>query len=120
MVTRAVQKRYTFLDGVSVVRPNSISDMEAIRLFRKYSHYDFTRMSLPAIQQSVSEEYPSRKNVYLQSEVAKMLRNGWRVPSAAFAKQRQNLWAHNRETLDEIINRGMTVLADQMPEMFVA
>jgi hypothetical protein len=76
MVTRAVQKRYTFLDGVSVVPPNSISDMEAIRLFRKYSHYDFTRMSLPAIQQSVSEEYPSRKNVYLLSEVAKMLSNG--------------------------------------------
>jgi hypothetical protein len=42
------------------------------------------------------------------------------VPSAAFAKQRQNLWAHNRETLDDIINRGMTVLVDQMPEMFVA
>lgn len=103
-MTDEVLSKYTFLDHTtSVLRPSGISDVDAIALFRRFSHARAEGVDEIELKQALRDYGMANAHPKLQQEVKHMLEMGWRRSKESFALRRNYVDALSKQALQESI-----------------
>ena len=106
MVPSLVLRAYDFLDtSIAIIRPTAMSDIHAVRLFRKYARVDAEHLSHEEVVLILALEYPDPAHWRFLDEAAEMLRMGWKRTSENWDKKRAAIMASNEKALAEAIHR---------------
>ncbi|KAG8886900.1 hypothetical protein FRB98_000816 [Tulasnella sp. 332] len=90
LVTRRHRQAYTYLDdSVTIVRPQAISEVLAIKALRTDV--------MPELERAYAH------NPILENDVKRMLAEGWRRPTSSFEAFKQRIWTKNDELVTRVL-----------------
>lgn len=102
IATDLMTQSYSFLDpSIAIVRPNTISEMDVVMLFRRFP--DSQGKPLRTLERLTKPLFPAPYPASVHRQAALMLQQGWRRPPRNWQKKKRALNKENKRVWKEVL-----------------